>query len=97
MVERNISYIDESGNGSGPFYNLAKSSTEGSINKGQTIAFFNALIESVRNGKNVTGVQAFNEMKRLKQQHIKKKLCIKVSKQPQTDISVQDLVNWLRT
>jgi len=95
LVKMGKRYIDQSGNGAGPFYSLHKVKSDGGFNQERYIEFFTSLISEFNNGKRYTPQQCFELVQNYLKQFEKRKLGLtKLTQVRRKDI--EDLKLWLQ-
>ena len=94
LMKVGVRYIDESGNGSGPFWVLGKYKNDGSWSTDRYVEFFTMLMSDMRAGKQYTPSQcAALAVKYLKQFEKRRLQINKLSQARQK--GVEDLRAWL--
>jgi len=94
LMRIGIRYIDESGNGAGPFWVLGKQKNDGSWSNERYTEFFTTLMSELRAGKQFTPEQCAALAQQYLKQFEKRRLCLnKLSQARQR--GVEDLRAWL--
>ncbi len=94
LIQMGKRYVDESGNGNGPFWSLSKSKSDGSWNADRYTEFFTTLLTDMHQGKVYSPAQiAEHAVQYLKQFEKRKLVLVKLSKKGQEGIG--DLSAWV--
>lgn len=94
MMKFGVRYIDESGNGQGPFWVLGKQKNDGSWSTERYIEFFTMILTQVRNNPNVTPEQCAALAQQYLKGFEKRSLCLNKRTQARQK-GVEDLRIWL--
>jgi len=76
LMQMGKSFIDESGDGRGPFWTLAKSTSSGAFTKDRQIVFFTELLRKIQQGSQPTPEQIVEGVKTYLEQFEKRKLVL---------------------
>jgi len=94
LMQLGVRYVDESGNGGGPYWTLTKKTQEQKWKNSNYIEFFTGLLSEIQNGKRFTPDQCAEAAARYIKQFEKRRLQLAKLSQARLK-TVDDLKAWL--